>query len=142
MGFGNDYFIVRDVAKRCKVASSTVRYYTKIGLISPCGKTESGYKLYDKQAIEKIEFIKKAKKLGFTLDEIKVVIDTAESGRAPCKHVISFLKMKKERIEKRMEFLKEFKKRIEKVLRRWEGKLGRCGGKICAIVEEIEIAQD
>jgi DNA-binding transcriptional MerR regulator len=72
MGVGNDYFIVRDVAKRCKVASSTVRYYTKIGLISPCGKTESGYKLYDKQAIEKIEFIKKAKKLGFTLDEIKV----------------------------------------------------------------------
>ena len=46
----------------------------------------------------------------------------------------------KRKIEKRMEFLKEFKKRVEKVLRGWEGKLGRCGGKICAIVEEIEIA--
>jgi DNA-binding transcriptional MerR regulator len=64
MGFGNDYFIVRDVAKRCKVAPSTVRYYTKIRLIFPCGQTESGYKLYDKQTMEKIEFIKKAKKLG------------------------------------------------------------------------------
>ncbi len=70
------------------------------------------------------------------------MIDTAESGRAPCKHVIRSLKVKKERIEKMIEFLKEFKKRIEKVLRRWEGKLGRCGGKMCTIVEEIEIAQD
>jgi aerobic-type carbon monoxide dehydrogenase small subunit (CoxS/CutS family) len=41
-----------------------------------------------------------------------------------------------------MEFLKEFKKRIEKVLRRREGKLCRCGGKMCTIVEEIEIAKD
>jgi DNA-binding transcriptional MerR regulator len=55
----NDYFIVRDVEKRCKVAPSTVIYYAKIRLIFPCGETESGYKLYDKQAIEKIEFIKK-----------------------------------------------------------------------------------
>ena len=64
MGFGNDYFIVRDVAKRCKVAPSTVIYYTKIRLISSCSRTESGYKLYGKQTIEKIEFIKKAKKIG------------------------------------------------------------------------------
>ncbi len=138
MKLENSYFIVKDVANKCKVNPSTVRYYTKIGLIVPCSKTEAGYKLYDEKAIEKIEFINKAKKLGFTLDEIKVVIDIAESGRSPCKHVIKFLRRKKERIERKIEFLAEYKSRIEKVLRKWGRKLGKCNGKICSIIERIE----
>jgi len=57
-------------AKAAGVGVDTVRYYEREGLLSKAVRTESGYRLYTTADIERLQFIRKAKTLGFTLDDI------------------------------------------------------------------------
>lgn len=58
------------VAKQAGVNIQTVRYYERRGLLPPDGRRESGYRLYTKEAVKKLRFIRNAQSLGFSLDEI------------------------------------------------------------------------
>lgn len=58
------------VAKQAGVNIQTVRYYERRGLLFPDGHRDSGYRLYGKEAVRKLRFIRNAQDLGFSLDEI------------------------------------------------------------------------
>ena len=58
------------VAKRTGIGIETVRYYEREGLIGPADRTESNYRIYQQGDIDRLRFIKHAKSLGFTLNEI------------------------------------------------------------------------
>ncbi|HZY57273.1 MAG TPA: MerR family DNA-binding transcriptional regulator, partial [Rubrobacteraceae bacterium] len=60
--------------------AKTLRYYEDIGLISPAGRTDSGYRLYGWRELEQIEFIRRAKLMGLTLEQIRGLVDVAEEG--------------------------------------------------------------
>ena len=62
--------LISDVAARSGFSATTLRYYEQIGLVSPAGRTASGYRLYDERAIERLAFVARAKTLGLGLDEI------------------------------------------------------------------------
>jgi MerR family Zn(II)-responsive transcriptional regulator of zntA len=66
---------IGELAKQCQVSLDTVRYYEKQGLLASYDRSEGGYRLFDKGAIERLRFIKKAKALGFTLKEIQELLD-------------------------------------------------------------------
>lgn len=57
-------------AKSAKVGVDTVRYYEREGLLSRASRTASGYRLYSDKDIERLRFIRQAKTLGFSLDDI------------------------------------------------------------------------
>lgn len=58
------------VAKSAKVTVDTVRYYEREGLLSKPSRTASGYRLYTEVDVERLQFIRQAKALGFTLQDI------------------------------------------------------------------------
>ena len=62
------------LAKQGKVNIQTIRYYEKVGLLMPTQRRESGYRVYDLSALERLSFIKRAQGLGFTLREIKELL--------------------------------------------------------------------
>lgn len=57
-------------AKTAGVGVDTVRYYEREGLLSKAARTASGYRLYAEADVERLRFIRQAKALGFTLDDI------------------------------------------------------------------------
>ena len=59
------------VAKRVGVAIDTIRYYEREGLLPEPLRRASGYRSYDESAIAQLHFIRRAKLLGFTLEEIR-----------------------------------------------------------------------
>jgi len=67
----NHYFTIGALAKRAAVAIDTIRYYEREGLLPVPHRRASGYREYDVGAIERVRFIRRAKDLGFTLDEIR-----------------------------------------------------------------------
>jgi DNA-binding transcriptional MerR regulator len=69
---------IAEAAERSGFAATTLRYYERVGLVTPCGRTESGYRLYDDSSLALLAFIARAKQLGCTLDEIH---DLAEAWR-------------------------------------------------------------
>ncbi|PSU44559.1 Hg(II)-responsive transcriptional regulator [Photobacterium frigidiphilum] len=61
---------ISDLAKAANVNVETIRYYERRGLITQPLKPEQGYREYSKIPLERIQFIKRAQELGFTLEEI------------------------------------------------------------------------
>jgi len=62
------------LAKQAGFGIETVRFYERQGLIDPPPRTESNYRIYPEQDVARLRFIKRAKALGFSLNEIKELL--------------------------------------------------------------------
>jgi MerR family copper efflux transcriptional regulator len=67
---GNDMNI-GEVVAATGVSAKMIRYYESIGLIRKTARTESGYRRYDNKDVHMLHFVKQARKLGFSLDQIR-----------------------------------------------------------------------
>ena len=65
---------ISELAERAGVAASTVRYYERIGLVSPPARTAAGYRTYDDDAAARLLFVTRAKRIGLTLDQIAALL--------------------------------------------------------------------
>ena len=63
------------LARDAGLAAETLRYYERLGLIQPIRRTESNYRLYDSEAGERLRFVRRAQQLGFSLAEIRELLD-------------------------------------------------------------------
>ena len=59
------------LAKQAGIGIETIRFYERQGLIPPPARTDSNYRIYSEEEVGRLKFIKRAKLLGFTLNEIK-----------------------------------------------------------------------
>lgn len=66
----NMTYTIGQLARAVGVPTSTVRYYERIGLLQPDGRTAGNYRLYGKEALECLRFIRAAQATGFTLEDI------------------------------------------------------------------------
>jgi len=78
-----DTLTIGELAKRGNVATSLLRYYEKEGLLEPVGRTAAGYRLYSRESVRHLRFIRKAQRYGFSLNDIKLMRGAAhESGNS------------------------------------------------------------
>ena len=71
---------VTQLARSAGIAAPTVRYYDRIGLLRPEARSDSGYRLYSPADESRLRFIRRAKLLGLSLDEIRDLMSAAEDG--------------------------------------------------------------
>lgn len=120
---------VKQVAERVGLPSRTVRYYDRIGLVSPDERTESGYRIYGPEDEGRLRFVRQAKRFGFSLEEIRGLIAAAEQGC--CGEVIPelerLLDAKVAEIDARIEELRSFRGRLT-AYRAGKGSACGCSG--------------
>ena len=101
---------VNEVSKLTGVSIRTLQYYDTIGLLKPAEYTESGYRLYDDTALERLQQILLFKELEFPLKEIKEIIDAPNFDRNKAlEQQIELLSMKKEHLENLINFARGIK---------------------------------
>ena len=88
----------------------TLRYYEEIGLLQPNGRTDSGYRFYAENAVERLRFVRRAKSLGLSLKDIAEILATSDAGRVPCEHVVGVIDRELERIAEQMAGLTDLRK--------------------------------
>lgn len=71
---------IGQLAKRVGMRTSALRYYEEQGLLTPAGRTESGYRRYDAEAEQTLRFIQRAQRLGFSLADIGVLLRAQQAG--------------------------------------------------------------
>jgi DNA-binding transcriptional MerR regulator len=71
------------VAERVGLSLRTVRYYEEAGLLTPVGRTAGGYRLYDRDTIDRLQLIKRMKPLGFTLEEMRSLLSVRDELARP-----------------------------------------------------------
>jgi MerR family copper efflux transcriptional regulator len=69
---------IGQLAKRAGVAIDTVRYYERNDLLSPASRLESGYRRYGDAELKRLRFIRRAKALGFTLEDVRTLLSLSE----------------------------------------------------------------
>ena len=69
---------IGELARRVSVAIDTVRYYEREGLLSPAARQASGYRSYGGGELKRLRFIRRAKALGFSLDEIRALLTLSD----------------------------------------------------------------
>lgn len=107
------------VARLAEVGVETIRFYEREGLIDKPPRRESGYRQYPKETISLIRFIKRGKELGFTLREIKELLELRvdSSSTATCDEVRSLAKEKIAAVRDKIQMLQ----RMEAALTRLAG---------------------
>lgn len=102
------------MARLAGVPAKTLRYYEDIGLISPSGRTEAGYRLYGRRELQQIEFIRRAKLMGLSLEQIRALVGAAEEGLpgGVLQHLEGLLEQKLEETEQRLEDLHAFRESL------------------------------
>ena len=101
---------VNEVSKLTGVSIRTLQYYDTIGLLTPSKYTESGYRLYDDTALERLQQILLFKELEFSLKEIKKIIDAPNFDREKAlEQQIELLTLKKEHLENLIDFARGIK---------------------------------
>jgi len=90
------------LAKKTGVNPETVRYYEKMGLLPKAIRTESGYRLFSEEDVKRIKFIKRAKELGFTLKEIKELLQLGFETEGECREVRKIAEIKLKDVQKKI----------------------------------------
>lgn len=101
---------VHEVSKLAGVSIRTLQYYDRIGLLHPAGYTSAGYRLYDDTDLERLQQILLFRELEFPLKEIKQILESPGFDRKKAlDQQIDLLTLKKERLEKLIDFAREIK---------------------------------
>lgn len=101
---------IHEVSKLTGVSIRTLQYYDKIGLLHPTGYTQSGYRLYDDTALEKLQQILLFRTLEFPLKEIREILDSPnfDRGRA-LEQQIAMLTQKRDYFDRLIAFARGIK---------------------------------
>ncbi len=106
---------IGQLARRTELNVESVRYYERRGLIPEPRRSESGYRLYSQEAIARINFIKRAKTLGFSLSEISELLSLRVDPESTCRMVRTRAREKTADIESRIETLQDMKRALVKL---------------------------
>ncbi len=114
---------IGQLARAAGVATSTVRYYEREGLLRPSRRSAANYRLYSPEDLEQLRFIRAAQATGFTLGDVKALLRPA-----PCGRVQELIENRLEEVSRRMAELRHVKRVLESSLRscRAHAPSGRC----------------
>jgi DNA-binding transcriptional MerR regulator len=112
--------IVSELAQKAGIPAHVVRYYVRIGLLQPNRHPENGYKLFKRDDIHRIRFIRQAKELGFKLSEIEELLGQVYQGKSVCSDVRKMLKNRIAQNKLEMHVLERRTAQMESALRSWE----------------------
>ena len=117
-----------DVAKQAKVHIETLRYYERRGLVARPPRSLSNYRLYSQDAVRRVQFVKRAQQLGFSLKEIKELLSLRAAPKAKCTDVRERAEAKIKDIEERIRSFQAMKKALLKLVAEcsWHGPITDC----------------
>ena len=121
------------IAARTGVNIETVRYYERIGLLPAPPRSEGGHRIYDEDMLRRLNFIRRSRELGFTLNEVRGLLQLVDGGDYTCGEVESLTTAHLGEVRRKLADLK----RLERVLR--EMVAGCQGGEVpeCPVIEAL-----
>lgn len=122
-------------AERAGVGIETVRFYEREGLIDEPPRGPSGYRQYPQSVVTRLQFIRQAKELGFTLNEIKDLLSLRLDPETTCADVKQRAEAKIADIDDKMRSLRRMKKVLDKLTKSCSGR-----GSVddCPILEALD----
>lgn len=125
--------MIGELSRRTGVHIETIRYYEKINMLPAPPRTAGGRRIYGPVETRTLAFIRRARELGFTLEEIRALLNLGEPGKASCSEVCAIATRHLEDIRSKIADLKK----LERLLSRT---IAQCSGEAvpeCAVLDAL-----
>ncbi len=110
------HFTIGAVARRAGVGIDTIRYYERERLLPPAPRRASGYRDYGPDVVERLRFIRRAKDLGFTLEEIRELLALSTDRERGVKTVKQRAETRLGEVEQRIRELQRVKRGLKQLI--------------------------
>ncbi|MEX2180884.1 MAG: heavy metal-responsive transcriptional regulator [Gemmatimonadaceae bacterium] len=104
------------LANDAGVGISTLRYYERRGLLRPVARTRSGYREFPPASVERIRLIRHAQRVGFSLEEIRVLLSLRDTPGVACEDVSRAARATHERVRERIRALRAMERELQQLL--------------------------
>ncbi|MEQ5835838.1 MerR family transcriptional regulator [Marinobacter sp. NFXS9] len=128
---------VSELARAAGVNPETVRFYTREGLLHPQRNPDNGYHIYSSDDLQRMQFARKARQLGFALSEIQSILGEADHHTSPCPMVRDIFERRLQDVEDRLAELEALRNRMRDAMAVWENMPDGTpdGHTICRLIE-------
>lgn len=132
---------IGELAKQTGLSVGNLRYYSDLGVLHPVKIAENGYRYYSLDASQQVAFIKKAQALGFSLEEIKRILDVRDRGEIPCELVKNLLDQKIEDLAIKIKEMTLFKGELEEYREIWhKNPLSKpTSDEVCPLISSVSL---
>ncbi|GAM69658.1 transcriptional regulator [Vibrio sp. JCM 19236] len=132
---------IGELAKLFAIKTDTLRFYEKHGLLAPNSRSDAGYRIYTHDDAERLRFILRAKKVGFSLTEIQDLLSIRiDRDSHSCNEAKDIVDLKLKHVEDKIRELQVFQASLSKL------STSCCGGEEpathCSILEALDSADD
>src|SRR3954469_5600181 len=125
---------IGDLARATGTKVETIRYYERIGLLPQPARTATGnYRVYTADHLGRLSFVRRSRDLGFTLDEVRALLDLADQRERDCAAVDAIARAHLADVERKIADLSALRQELQEII-------GRCGhGTVaeCRIIEAL-----
>jgi MerR family transcriptional regulator, copper efflux regulator len=135
-----EVLIVRsgELARRSGVSTDTLRHYERLRLLPLPPRTGGGYRDYPEHAIERVGLIRNALSLGFSLGDVKEILEIRDQGGRPCRKTMEVAEAKLEQLDQHIQELRRARKQLQLVLKDWNLRLAGNGrGVLAKLLENL-----
>ncbi|HSE40411.1 MAG TPA: MerR family transcriptional regulator [Acidobacteriota bacterium] len=112
---------IGELARHADVHIETLRFYERKGLLSAAKRTEKGYRLYERDDITRVRFIKHAQGVGFSLKEVMELLQLKLDRKSKCADVEMRAKHKIEEINQKIQSLEKMRIVLESLAKACKG---------------------
>jgi DNA-binding transcriptional MerR regulator len=119
------------LAGRSGLPVKTLRYYEDLGLLPAIGRSEGGYRLFAEESLRRLEFIRRLKTLGLSLEEIQGCLAVHDAGDLPCGDIEIQLGRQIERIDGQIKELRQLRTELKELLAGWQSDPAKDDEVIC-----------
>lgn len=126
---------IGELSRRVGLSTDTLRYYEKIRLLPPVARNASGLRLYNDKDISRLNFIRRAQRMRFTLAEIGHLMEMRESPQSARSEVRALMRKKLQDVEVQIDELKTLRGEMRLLIN-----LCRGAAEGCPILEDIDRA--
>ncbi|MCB1607157.1 MAG: MerR family DNA-binding protein [Xanthomonadales bacterium] len=130
---------VRRLAQQAGVTVHVVRNCLRRGLLRASARSPSGYQLFSAAELQRLQFIRTAQRLGFTLAEIEEIIRRSRQRKSPCPMVRDLLGQRLEQTRTQLEELLALQRRMTEAIDHWADlpDATPSGNDVCALIESL-----
>ena len=112
---------ISSAANLAGLSVKTVRYYSDIGLVKPSSRSNTGYRKYDQNKIQKLIFARRAREFGFTIQQCKELLDLYEDQNRSSADVKKLANLRLAEIEKKQQELQLLNDELSELIKTCKG---------------------
>ena len=130
---GTDALTIGHLARETATKVETIRFYEKTGLLPAPARTSGNYRAYGVEHLNRLSFIRRARDLGFSLDQVRALLDLSDDRDRPCNAVDAIAKEHLAEVERKIADLSALRRELGAMIDQC-----RCGTVAeCRIIEAL-----